>query len=97
MQQTPYQQFIFYQFYARWRDNLGRRETWDEAVARYVSYMRHKLGKKLSSDEYDAIENAIYNQDICPSMRLLWSAGPAVDATNVCAYNCAYVAPTNWR
>lgn len=94
---TPYQQFIFYQFYARWDDKLGRRETWEEAIDRFMAYMKKKMGAKLTRDEYAAIKKAIVNQEICPSMRLLWSAGQAADATNVTAYNCAYIAPTSWQ
>jgi len=94
---SAYQQFIFYQFYARWRDDLGRRETWVESIDRFMDYMHQKMGKKLTAVEYDEVRTAILKQDICPSMRLLWSAGEACDATNVCAYNCAYIAPTSWR
>lgn len=94
---TPYQQFIFYQFYARWNDELGRRETWQEAVDRYMDYMRGKMGTKLTEQEYQDVRQAILDRDICPSMRLLWSAGGAADATNVTAYNCAYIAPTSWQ
>ena len=97
MEQTPYQNFIFYQFYARWRDEFGRRETWEEAVSRFMDYMQHKMGDILTADEYTDIHAAILNQEICPSMRLLWSAGRAVEGTNVCAYNCAYIAPTSWQ
>ncbi len=97
MKVTPYQQFIFYQFYARWNDKSGRRETWSEAVERYMDYMKKKMGNKLSTEEYDSVHQAILNRDICPSMRLLWSAGKAADTTNVTAYNCAYIAPTNWQ
>jgi len=32
-----------------------------------------------------------------PSMRLLHIAGVAAEKTNVCAYNCSYVAPTKWQ
>jgi len=94
---SAYQQFIFYQFYARWRDDLGRRETWVESIDRFIDYMRSKMGSKLTGSEYAEVRGAILKQDICPSMRLLWSAGEACDATNVCAYNCAYIAPTSWR
>lgn len=97
MTQTPYQKFIFYQFYARWRDEFQRRETWDESVTRFMDYMKYRMGDKLSNQEYLDVQDAILRQDICPSMRLLWSAGPAVDGTNVCAYNCAYIAPTSWQ
>lgn len=97
MNQTPYQQFIFYQFYARWSSEFGRRETWPEAVTRFMDYMKLKMGDKLTNDEYLDVESVILNQDICPSMRLLWSAGQAADKSNVCAYNCAYIAPTSWQ
>lgn len=94
---SSYQEMIFYQFYARWQDELGRRETWVEAIDRYIGYMKEKVGDKLSDEEYTDIREALLNQEICPSMRLLWSAGDACDATNVTAYNCAYVAPTTWK
>ena len=40
------------------------------------------------------MRQAIINQEICPSMRLLWSAGKACRQSNVWAYNCSYIAPT---
>lgn len=95
--QSSYQEMIFYQFYSRWRPELGRRETWIEAIDRYMNYMKGKIGDKLTDKEYDEVRDGLLNQEICPSMRLLWSAGKAADATNVTAYNCAYIAPTNWR
>lgn len=94
---SSYQEFIFYQFYARWNDELGRRETWIEAIDRYMAYMKGKLEDKLTDEEYSEVREALLNQEINPSMRLLWSAGKAADATNVTAYNCAYIAPTNWK
>lgn len=94
---SSYQEFIFYQFYARWRDDLGRRETWLEAIDRFMEYMRERLGKSLTDKEYSEVRESILAREICPSMRLLWSAGDACRATNVCAYNCAYIAPTSWR
>ena len=94
---TPYQEFIFYQFYARWREELGRRETWIEAIDRFMDFMKENMGSKLTVPEYKEIKEAILNQEICPSMRLLWSAGKACRRTNVCSYNCAYIAPVSWR
>lgn len=95
--QSSYQEMIFYQFYSRWQPELGRRETWIEAIDRYMEYMKGKVGDKLTEKEYEEVREGLLNQEICPSMRLLWSAGKAADATNVTAYNCAYIAPTNWR
>jgi len=94
---TSYQEFIFYQFYSRWRDELGRRETWVEAIDRFMDYMKENIGSKLTNMEYEEVREAILNQEICPSMRLLWSAGKACRKTNVCSYNCAYIAPISWR
>lgn len=93
----PYQEFIFYRTYSRWSDELGRRETWEEAIDRFMEYMKENLGDKLTKREYTDVRNGILNQEINPSMRLLWSAGKACRKTNVCAYNCAYIAPTSWQ
>ena len=91
---SPYAEFIFYQFYARWVPELGRRETWVETIDRYMDYMKENLGDKLTKQEYENLRLAILNQEICPSMRLLWSAGKACRQSNVWAYNCSYIAPT---
>lgn len=87
-------EFIYYRSYSRWIDKEGRRETWIESVDRYIGYMRSKIGKALTEDEYAEVRETILRQEAMPSMRLLWSAGNAVDKTNVSAYNCSYVAPT---
>lgn len=49
---------------------------------------------KLSEAEYQEIREAILWQEVMPSMRLLQFAGKAARVTNVCAYNCSYIAPT---
>lgn len=94
---SSYSEFIFYQMYSRWRDDIGRRETWTETIDRFVDYMRENLGKKLTEAEYGEVRDAILNQEVCPSMRLLWSSGDACRKTNVSAYNCSYLAPTSWQ
>ena len=91
---SAYSEYIFYQFYARWVPELGRRETWIEAIGRFMDYMKENMGDKLTAKEYADVREAILNQDICPSMRLLWSSGKACRQSNVWAYNCSYVAPT---
>ncbi|MDO8659765.1 MAG: ATP cone domain-containing protein [Candidatus Parcubacteria bacterium] len=91
---SAYSEFIFYQFYARWIPELGRRETWIETIDRYMAYMKENLGNKLTAKEYDDVRQGILNQDVCPSMRLLWSSGKACRQSNVWAYNCSYIAPT---
>jgi ribonucleoside-triphosphate reductase (thioredoxin) len=94
---NPLSEFVFYTAYSRWKDDEGRRETWIETVDRYMDFMRENIGDKLTEKEYSEAREAILNQDVCPSMRLLWSAGPAARESNVCAYNCSYIAPVRLR
>lgn len=90
-------ELVYYRSYSRWMEKEGRRETWVETVDRFMDYMKEKLGRKLYPKEYAEVRKAILSQEVIPSMRLLWSAGSAVKASNVAAYNCSYVAPTRWR
>jgi ribonucleoside-diphosphate reductase alpha chain len=59
--------------------------------------MRENLGDKLSESEYSEIKENMLHMKAMGSMRLLWGAGVAARATNVCAYNCAFVAPKKWQ
>lgn len=43
------------------------------------------------------IPKAVLNLDVMPSMRLLMTAGEAVDRDNTCAYNCSYLAMDSIR
>ena len=56
--------------------------------------MEENLGDKLSAREYDEIKEAILNQEVMPSMRLMQFAGAPARRCNVVAYNCSYLAPT---
>jgi ribonucleoside-diphosphate reductase alpha chain len=87
-----YQRFIHASRYARWRDDLGRRETWEETVARLTNYYFEKItigdeGYQIKLDLHEAIKN----MEVMPSMRAMMTAGPALDRCNVGAYNCAYL------
>ncbi|MFZ5391076.1 MAG: ATP cone domain-containing protein, partial [Patescibacteria group bacterium] len=90
-------EYVFYSTYSRWLPDKGRRETWVETVDRYVGFMRENLGDKLTEAEYKEIRQGILNMEALGSMRLLWGAGEAARATNVCAYNCSFVAPKAWQ
>lgn len=92
---NPLSEFVYYRSYAKWIDSESRRETWVETVDRYLGFMRGKLGDKLKESEYKEIREAILKQESMPSMRLMQFAGPAADRTNVCAYNCSFVAPSS--
>lgn len=94
---NPLAEFVYYRTYSRWIESENRRETWIETVDRYVDFMKENLGDKLKQEEYAEVREAILRQEAMPSMRLLQFAGPAARATNVCAYNCSFVAPKAWR
>jgi len=87
-------EFVYYRTYSRWIDEEGRRETWIETVDRYISFMKENLGAKLKESEYKEVREYILEQKAMPSMRLLQFSGKAARTTNVCAYNCSYIAPT---
>ena len=46
---TPYQEFIHKSRYARWGEDEGRRENYDETVDRYVGFMSDHLKISLTT------------------------------------------------
>jgi ribonucleoside-triphosphate reductase len=85
-------EFVYYLSYSKWMPEKGRRETWIETIDRYIDFMRENLGEKLDEDEYSRVRNSMVEMKTIPSMRLMWSSGPAARKTNVAAYNCSYIA-----
>lgn len=90
-------EFVYYRSYSRWMDDQMRRETWVETVDRYMDFMKENLGYKLTKEEYDEVRQAILEMKVMPSMRLMWSAGDAARKSNVCAYNCSFIAVSKLR
>lgn len=91
-----YQNFIALSKYARWLEDEGRRETWDETVERYIKFVENTVGELVGNDEYTLelqaqAEEAIKDLEVMPSMRALMTAGPALERCNVAGYNCAYM------
>lgn len=87
-------EFVYYRSYSRWIEEEGRRETWIETVDRYISFMKENIDGKFKEKEYAELREAILAHEVMPSMRLMWSAGPAARKTNVTGYNCSFIAPT---
>lgn len=98
---TPYQEFIHQSRYARFRDDLGRRETWDETITRYLDFFEDHLARQhgyavpqsLRSEIYEAI----LNQQVMPSMRAMMTAGEALRLENAAGFNCSYLAISEVR
>jgi ribonucleoside-diphosphate reductase alpha chain len=92
---TPYQEFIHKSRYARWIEDEGRRENFDETVDRYIAFMldhmKDKFNYVLPDVDVEDLREAILNLEIMPSMRSMMTAGPALARDNICGYNCSYI------
>lgn len=61
---TPYQQFIYKSRYARYLQDEGRRENWEETVNRYLNFFEDHLkdnyefsiSEEMRNDIFGAIE-----------------------------------------
>lgn len=87
-----YQQYIHISRYSRFRDDLGRRETWPETVQRYVDFFDKRTAKRFTDVLQGEVRDAILNLRAMPSMRALMTAGPALERENLAAFNCSYLA-----
>ena len=88
---NDYQQFIHRSRYARYLEDKGRRETWEETVERYIDNV---VVPKLGRDDAALIcylRDAIIDMDVMPSMRGLMTAGKALERDNVALFNCSYI------
>ena len=90
-----YQQYIHTSRYAKWIESEKRRETWDETVDRYVSFLDKKTNFEFSDTLNNEIKPAVLRLENMPSMRCLMSAGEALDRENIAGYNCSYLAVNN--
>ena len=84
---TDYQAFIHKSRYAKYFDGKGR-ESWPETVNRYITNV---VIDKVDTQTADAIETAILDLEVMPSMRAMMTAGPALDRDNTAGYNCSYL------
>jgi len=95
MIQNPYENFIAVSRYARWLENVNRRETWDETVDRYFKFMLEHLSENNnyvpSPELVKEMKQAVLSRDVMPSMRAVMTSGPALDRDNVAGYNCSFL------
>jgi ribonucleoside-diphosphate reductase alpha chain len=95
---TQYQEFIHLSRYARWIEDLGRRETWEETVDRYMNHMfDEKCDGKIDQGTRDEVREAILSLEVMPSMRCLMTAGKALARDEAAGYNCSYLAIDHQR
>jgi len=95
---TDYQTYISKSRYARYVDEVARREEFEETVDRLISFWMGRVPSNIiGTSTFKEIRRAILNLEIMPSMRTFMTAGPALDRDNVAGYNCAYTAIDNVR
>ena len=92
---TPYEEFIYLSRYSRWLEDKGRRETWPETVDRVVDCFKSQTNDSHHID-WDEIHTAILNRDVMPSMRVMMTAGRALDENHIAAYNCSFLDIDSW-
>jgi ribonucleoside-diphosphate reductase alpha chain len=87
-----YREYIAAIRYARYIDDKGRRETWEETVQRFIDYIFDRT-PAIAEDQETKKElfTAILNHELMPSMRALMTAGKSADRDNTCIYNCSYL------
>lgn len=92
MFKIPSQEFVYVRTYSRWIEELSRRESWDETVERYITFIEKERGEKIPKKVIKKMRQAILGLDVMPSMRALWAAGEAASRDNTCMYNCSFLA-----
>jgi ribonucleoside-triphosphate reductase (thioredoxin) len=89
---TPYSTFIAKSRYSRFLPAENRREHWDETVKRYFDFMDKHLQEKYAHKmDREALEQAVVNLEVMPSMRAIMTAGKALERDNTAGYNCSYL------
>ena len=86
---SNYEDFIHISRYARYLPEDNRRETYQDTVDRWWTYMTERFP---SLSDHKDVKKAIEQKEVMPSMRTMMAAGPALDRNNIAAYNCSYLA-----
>ncbi|MFK0015784.1 hypothetical protein [Streptomyces sp. NPDC091027] len=93
--QDPYRNYIALSRYARFLETENRRETWEETVDRYFSFMvehlREQFGYSPDKRELYDLRHAVLNHDVMPSMRSVMTAGKALELSHIAGFNCSYL------
>ena len=83
-------EFIYKRTYSRWIEQEGRREEWPETIERFIDFLISKRGKHIPEKTIRKIRKYMTEFAVMPSMRFLWSSGPAAERDNTVIYNCSF-------
>ena len=80
----------FYESYSKFRDDLGRKETWEESVEDVMSMHYEKFKHLPELVEYlDSAKQAYSKKQVLASQRNLQFRGDSVSKHNVKLFNCS--------
>lgn len=85
------QSFQLFDKYLRWRWDLNRRETFEEAVDRNIDYAKWLTKEKLDDEIYELLRTNMLNFSVFPSMRFFQNAGEPAKNHPQSIFNCAYM------
>ena len=86
---SSYEEFIYLSRYARWIEEEGRREQWPETIDRVIKAFQAQT-KNNHHIPWEELRTAMLNRDVMPSMRVMMTAGKALDLNHIALYNCAF-------
>ena len=81
--------------YAKYRPELGRRETWEELVTRNKEMHIKKFPS--AKEEIEEAYKYVYDKKILPSMRSLQFGGKPIEISPNRIYNCGYLPVDDYR
>jgi ribonucleoside-triphosphate reductase len=81
--------------YAKYKDALQRRETWEEIITRNMDMHIRKFPQleKLIRTNYELV----YEKKVLPSMRSLQFGGKPIEVNNARLFNCSYLHIDDYR
>ncbi len=82
------QNYTFVSKYARWLEDLSRRETWKEAVERVRQMMHTQYSEFNISEDIDWAYDMMYKKKILGSQRALQFGGDPILKRHAKIYNC---------
>ena len=84
-----------YSKYAKYNQELNRRETWEEIVTRNKEM--HIKKYPTLEEEIESVYKLVYDKKILPSMRSLQFGGKPIELSPNRVYNCAYLPIDDYR
>ena len=81
--------------YAKYREDLGRRETWGELVTRNKEMHIKKF--PFMKREIEGAYKLVYDKKILPSMRSLQFGGKPIEISPNRVYNCGFLPVDDYR